>query len=162
MSKKKTPKSNTIELLKQKVRRQSAAHDQLITPANTNVDAGKNTNINANVNAGENTDVNADENVSVNNNVDAGKNANVNTSVTVGADTNVDNNVGVDLQQAKQQVLERKKARPKKVKFDQKYDKMTFYILKELVDLINEEAAGEKGEKTRIINDALKMYFGLK
>lgn len=130
MSKKKTPKSNTIELLKQKVRRQSAAHDQLITPANTNVDAGKN--------------------------------ANVNTSVTVGADTNVDNNVGVDLQQAKQQVLERKKARPKKVKFDQKYDKMTFYILKELVDLINEEAAGEKGEKTRIINDALKMYFGLK
>lgn len=142
MSKKKTPKSNTIELLKQKVRRQSAAHDQLITPANTNVDAGKNTNINANVNAGENTDVNADENVSVNN--------------------NVDNNVGVDLQQAKQQVLERKKARPKKVKFDQKYDKMTFYILKELVDLINEEAAGEKGEKTRIINDALKMYFGLK
>lgn len=134
MSKKKTPKSNTIELLKQKVRRQSAAHDQLITPANTNVDAGKNTNINANVN----------------------------TSVTVGADTNVDNNVGVDLQQAKQQVLERKKARPKKVKFDQKYDKMTFYILKELVDLINEEAAGEKGEKTRIINDALKMYFGLK
>lgn len=130
MSKKKTPKSNTIELLKQKVRRQSAAHDQLITPANTNVDAGKNTN--------------------------------VNTSVTVGADTNVDNNVGVDLQQAKQQVLERKKARPKKVKFDQKYDKMTFYILKELVDLINEEAAGEKGEKTRIINDALKMYFGLK
>lgn len=57
---------------------------------------------------------------------------------------------------------ERKKAQPKKVRFDQKYHKMTIYILKDLVDLINEEAAGERGEKTRIINEALKMYFGLK
>lgn len=57
---------------------------------------------------------------------------------------------------------ERKKVQPKKVRFDQKYHKMTIYILKDLVDLINEEAAGERGEKTRIINEALKMYFGLK
>lgn len=159
-AKKKTPKSNTIELLKQKVRRQSAAHDQLITPANANVDddknasvyVGENANVNTNVNAGENVG----ENVSVNDNVDANDNKNV----IVDVDASIDNNV--DLQQVKQQVLERKKARPKKVKFDQKYDKMTFYILKELAELINEEAAGEKGEKTRIINDALKMYFGLK
>jgi hypothetical protein len=155
-AKKKTPKSNTIELLKQKVRRQSAAHDQLITPANANVDDGKNANVNTNENAGKNVGENAGENVSVN--VDANDNKNV----IVDVDTSGDNNVGVDLQQAKQQVLERKKARRRKVRFDEKYKKMTFYILKELAELIDEEAEGEKGEKTRIINDALKMYFGLK
>lgn len=155
-AKKKTPKSNTIELLKQKVRRQSAAHDQLITPANANVDDGKNANVNTNENACKNVGENAGENVSVN--VDANDNKNV----IVDVDTSGDNNVGVDLQQAKQQVLERKKARRRKVRFDEKYKKMTFYILKELAELIDEEAEGEKGEKTRIINDALKMYFGLK
>lgn len=155
-AKKKTPKSNTIELLKQKVRRQSAAHDQLITPANANVDDGKNANVNTNENAGKNVGENDGENVSVN--VDANDNKNV----IVDVDTSGDNNVGVDLQQAKQQVLERKKARRRKVRFDEKYKKMTFYILKELAELIDEEAEGEKGEKTRIINDALKMYFGLK
>lgn len=149
-------KSNTIELLKQKVRRQSAAHDQLITPAN--VDDGKNTNINTNENTGKNVGENAGENISVNNNVDTNDNKNV----IVDADISGDNNVGFDFQQAKQQVLERKKARQRKVRFDEKYKKMTFYILKELAELIDEEAEGEKGEKTRIINDALKMYFGLK
>lgn len=59
-------------------------------------------------------------------------------------------------------IEERKRDRHRKVKFDQKYHKMTFYVNKELVDLINEEAAGERGGKTRIINEALKMYFGLK
>lgn len=47
----------------------------------------------------------------------------------------------------------------KKQKFEELYDRDTVWIKKELKQKISEAAQGERGEKTRIINEALEEYF---
>ncbi|CAM3848638.1 hypothetical protein [Marinicrinis lubricantis] len=44
-------------------------------------------------------------------------------------------------------------------KFEDKFARATFYIENGLLEKINAEAGNEKGEKTRIINEALRQYF---
>lgn len=47
----------------------------------------------------------------------------------------------------------------RKKKFEDRYTRATFYIDNDLLEMIQQEAGDEKGEKTRIINDALRRYF---
>lgn len=47
----------------------------------------------------------------------------------------------------------------KKPKFEELYDRDTVWIKKELKQKISEAAQGERGEKTKIINEALEEYF---
>lgn len=47
----------------------------------------------------------------------------------------------------------------KKKKFEEKFTRQTYYIENELLEKLNQEAGSEKGEKTRIINEALRNYF---
>jgi hypothetical protein len=49
----------------------------------------------------------------------------------------------------------------KKMKFEDRFSRATFYIQNEILEKLNEEAGEEKGEKTRIINDALKQHFNM-
>jgi uncharacterized protein (DUF4415 family) len=44
-------------------------------------------------------------------------------------------------------------------KFEDMYTRQTFYIENELLEQMNQLAGGEKGEKTRIINEALRAYL---
>lgn len=52
------------------------------------------------------------------------------------------------------------KKRTKKPKFEDRFVRHTSYIEKELLEKLNAAADGEKGEKTRIINEALRSYLG--
>jgi hypothetical protein len=65
-------------------------------------------------------------------------------------DTNVNNNVNVNIKPPK-----------RRVKFEDRYTRQTYYIQNELVAKINQIAENEKGEKTRIINEALRAYLGM-
>lgn len=47
----------------------------------------------------------------------------------------------------------------KKKKFEEKFTRQTYYIENELLEKLHQEAGNEKGEKTRIINEALRQYF---
>jgi hypothetical protein len=47
----------------------------------------------------------------------------------------------------------------RKKKFEDLYTRQTIWVKKEYVQMIEEESDGERGEKTRILNDALKEYF---
>ncbi len=51
------------------------------------------------------------------------------------------------------------KKRTKKLKFEDRFVRHTSYIEKELLEKLNKAAGGEKGEKTRIINEALHGYL---
>ena len=52
------------------------------------------------------------------------------------------------------------KPKPKKKKFEEMYKRDTFWIENELKKKIdNQSAENGRGEKTRIINEALKLYF---
>jgi hypothetical protein len=47
----------------------------------------------------------------------------------------------------------------RKKKFEDLYTRQTIWVKKEYVAMIEKESDGERGEKTRILNDALKEYF---
>ncbi|MNI46799.1 hypothetical protein D3C73_1012810 [compost metagenome] len=49
--------------------------------------------------------------------------------------------------------------REKKKKFEELYTRSTIWIENDILKKIEQTAAGERGEKTRIVNDALKMYL---
>ncbi len=51
------------------------------------------------------------------------------------------------------------KKREKKLKFEERFVRHTSYIEKELLEKLNQAADGEKGEKTRIINEALRNFL---
>ncbi len=51
------------------------------------------------------------------------------------------------------------KKRTKRPKFEDRFVRHTSYIEKELLEKLNNVADGEKGEKTRIINEALRGYL---
>jgi uncharacterized protein (DUF4415 family) len=65
--------------------------------------------------------------------------------------TNVDVNENVD-------VNVNKKERKRK-KFEDNFTRQTYYIQNDLLEKLNEVAGSEKGEKTRIINEALRKYL---
>ncbi|QQE81567.1 hypothetical protein GI364_24540 (plasmid) [Alicyclobacillus sp. SO9] len=44
-------------------------------------------------------------------------------------------------------------------KFEERYSRATLYIENDLLELLNEVSGVEKGEKTRIVNDALRKYL---
>lgn len=44
-------------------------------------------------------------------------------------------------------------------KFEDRFTRATVFIENELLDMLNTASQGGKGEKTRIVNDALKKYF---
>jgi len=68
-------------------------------------------------------------------------NTNENTNVDVNENTNVDVN------------------ETKKKKFEDMYTRATFYINNDLLSWLKEVCGDEKGEKTRIINEALRAYM---
>ena len=47
----------------------------------------------------------------------------------------------------------------KKKKFEDMYTRATFYINNDLLSWLKEVCGDEKGEKTRIINEALRAYM---
>jgi uncharacterized protein (DUF4415 family) len=49
--------------------------------------------------------------------------------------------------------------RPRKKKFVERHTPQTFYIENEILTELRRLAGTEKGEKTRIVNEALKQYF---
>ncbi|MBM7554411.1 hypothetical protein [Thalassobacillus pellis] len=55
---------------------------------------------------------------------------------------------------------EKSKATPKKKKkFDDKYKRATFYVENDLIKQLDKQAGKEKGEKTRLVNEALRQYL---
>ena len=86
------------------------------------------------------TDTNENVNVDVNSNVD------VNENVNVDVNSNVDVNV----------------IKPKRKRFEEIHTRATFFIENELLNLLNIMAGEEKGEKTRIVNEALRKYLKTK
>lgn len=50
-------------------------------------------------------------------------------------------------------------SKKKEEKFDDLYTRHTVYIQNELGDKLSKRSAGSRGEKTRIINEALKEYL---
>ena len=50
----------------------------------------------------------------------------------------------------------------RKKKWEDRFDRKTFYIEKETFAELERIAGGEKGEKTRIINQALQKFMGFK
>lgn len=50
----------------------------------------------------------------------------------------------------------------RKKKWEDRFDRKTFYIEKETFAELERQAGGEKGEKTRIINQALQKFMGFK
>lgn len=61
-------------------------------------------------------------------------------------------------------VIERKEPetmprREKKKKFEDLFKRDTFWVKNELKTQLDEFCRGEKGEKTRVINEALEQYF---
>ncbi|UOR14158.1 hypothetical protein [Halobacillus amylolyticus] len=47
----------------------------------------------------------------------------------------------------------------KKKKFEDKYKRATFYIENDIIKLLDKQAGKEKGEKTRLVNEALRQYL---
>ncbi|RKD26482.1 hypothetical protein BEP19_16725 [Ammoniphilus oxalaticus] len=47
----------------------------------------------------------------------------------------------------------------KREKFEDRYSRQTVWIENEIIELITREAQNERGEKTRIFNEALRQYF---
>jgi hypothetical protein len=47
----------------------------------------------------------------------------------------------------------------RKIKFEENFTRQTYYIENNLLEKLNESVGKEKGEKTRIINEALRSYF---
>lgn len=84
----------------------------------------------------EPVNVDVDGNINVDGNVDENKNIYVNTNTNVNVIKKV-----------------------KKKKFEEKYTRQTYYIDNELLRELNRIAGNEKGEKTRIINEALARYL---
>lgn len=72
----------------------------------------------------------------------------VDVNVHVNGDVNVNENVA--------EVAPLRERRPK---FEDNHVRQTVWVRKEYVELIEKEALGERGEKTRIVNDALEQYF---
>lgn len=66
-------------------------------------------------------------------------------------DVNVDVNTNVNIF----------KPASKKKKFEDTHTRQTFYIENELLKKLSKFAGREKGEKTRIINEALRSYMDL-
>lgn len=64
----------------------------------------------------------------------------------VNIDVNIDVNRNVNVQK-------------KKRKFEERFSRATVYIENDLLALLNQISEGEKGEKTRIVNDALRAYL---
>ncbi|WP_274655613.1 hypothetical protein [Paenibacillus humicola] len=53
----------------------------------------------------------------------------------------------------------KRSARGKKQKFEELHARQTFWVRKDFVELIEQESEGARGEKTRVINEALEEYF---
>lgn len=53
---------------------------------------------------------------------------------------------------------EKQKAQKKK-KFDEKYKRATFYVENDIIKQLDKQAGKEKGEKTRLVNEALRQYL---
>jgi Ribbon-helix-helix domain len=55
---------------------------------------------------------------------------------------------------------EKNEASPRKKKlFEEEYSRATFYIENDLLQQIKEQAGRTKGEKTRIVNEAIQQYL---
>ena len=70
--------------------------------------------------------------------------------------TNVNDNVNVDVNV---NVIYDDPRPTKRKKFEQAYTRQTYYIENTLLKQLNKLAGREKGEKTRIINEALERYL---
>lgn len=95
---------------------------------------------------------------------EADKNVNVNENVKVDGNTSVNVNVSGDettsttMEPVLQQTVSSKR-RPKRMKFEELHKRDTFWIRNDLKQKLDELCVGEKGEKTRIVNEALKAYL---
>lgn len=66
-------------------------------------------------------------------------------------------NVNVNVSEPQHNLIQPKKE--KKKKFEELHTRDTFWIKNELAELLKIECDGERGEKTRLINEALELYF---
>lgn len=74
-----------------------------------------------------------------------------------------DGTEGKSFEQLEQELLKQQnQVRPKKERFEDRYAKMTLYIDKQLKRLLELESKTVEGGKTKIINEALKRYYGIK
>lgn len=67
--------------------------------------------------------------------------------VNVDEDVNVDVDINVNV------------TKPKRKKFEDRYSRQTVWIDDEIIKVITRLAGNERGEKTRIINEALRQYL---
>lgn len=77
------------------------------------------------------------------------------------SDVNVngDVNVNVDVNDFEKAVEQPKKKKPK---FEELHTRHTIYIRNDIGEKLDELCGGERGEKTRIINEALEKYLSSK
>jgi hypothetical protein len=73
------------------------------------------------------------------------KNASVHQELIEPVNTNVNVDVNVNVNRRR--------------KFEERFTRQTYYIENDLLEKINRMAGNEKGEKTRIINEALRKYL---
>lgn len=67
------------------------------------------------------------------------------TNVNVNENVYVDVNVNID--------------KPKRKRFEETHSRQTYYIENDLIEKLNQQAGSEKGEKTRIVNEAIRWYL---
>jgi hypothetical protein len=93
-----------------------------------------------------------DVNIDVNNNVNENVDKNNPDQTTDPVKTNNDVNENVDVTSSVRRKRKRKK-------FEETHTRATFYIENHLLAKLDQEAGTEKGEKTRIVNEALAEYL---
>lgn len=100
--------------------------------------------------ASQNKNTSVSDNESKNGSVNESDIGNENTSVSDAVNKSVLENIDVSRIASK---------RPKKPKFEELHKKDNVWIKNELYEVLNALTKGNKGEKTRIINEALLLYF---
>ncbi|WP_309122222.1 hypothetical protein [Paenibacillus sp.] len=125
--------SNAMERIKNKIRNSSGAsvHTQLIDTSGADAEPKAESYVNVYENENKHVSEHAIENVNVN------ANAAVDHAASQGGP----------------------QKREKRKKFEELYKRDTFWIRNELKEKLDAYCQGERGEKTRIVNEALKDYL---
>jgi len=88
----------------------------------------------------------------------------IDTNLAVGdngkhSNVNVDENKNVNVVGSAAATQSMPAKREKRKKFEELYKRDTFWIRNDLKERLDEYCSGERGEKTRIINEALQAYM---
>ena len=143
--------------IKNRVQKKKPALDELIdgydTDQNKNKSTFENTSINASVNNGEKETKNVSENTYSNKNINGVNHANKNVYI----DESSKNEGGIDITSIAEKIADAQKTK-KKQKFEDNHTKQTYWIRNDVLEAFN-KIADQRGEKTKIINEALIDYI---